>query len=145
MLFMHASGLSRVEAHADDHRQSDSEELRARAATQISVYEVRGRLLATRAGDKTHTIEFTLDGLSSTVESPVAANEAILDAALRVRGDVPFACAGGVCGTCRARVVEGDVRMTQNFALEPDEIARGYVLTCQSHPTAERVVVDYDV
>lgn len=105
----------------------------------------RGRPVQARPGDETYTVEFTLDGLSSTVESPVAANEAILDAALRVRGDVPFACAGGVCGTCRARVVEGAVRMTQNFALEPEELDRGYVLTCQSHPTTERVVVDYDV
>lgn len=88
------------------------------------------------------TVEFTLDGLSSTVQSPVAANEPILDAAPRVRGDAPFACAGG---TCRACVVEGAVRMTQNFALEPDELERGYVLTCQSHPTTPRVVVDYDV
>ncbi len=105
----------------------------------------RGRPVQTRPGDQTCAIEFTLDGMSSTVESPVAANEAILDAALRVRGDVPFACAGGVCGTCRARVVTGAVRMTQNFALEPEELERGYVLTCQSHPTTERVVVDYDV
>lgn len=104
----------------------------------------RGRPVIAREGDEMRRIEFTLDGLSSTVESPVAANEAILDAALRVRGDVPFACAGGVCGTCRARLVEGEVRMTQNFALEPDELERGYVLTCQSHPTTNRVVVDYD-
>jgi ring-1,2-phenylacetyl-CoA epoxidase subunit PaaE len=62
-----------------------------------------------------------------------------------VRADVPFACAGGVCGTCRARLVGGDVRMTQNYALEPDELARGYILTCQSHPQTSRVVVDYDV
>lgn len=104
----------------------------------------RGRPVVIDRGDEVRRIEFTLDGLSSTVESPVAANEAILDAALRVRGDVPFACAGGVCGTCRARLVDGEVRMTQNFALEPDEIERGYVLTCQSHPTTTRVVVDYD-
>lgn len=105
----------------------------------------RGRPVEARPGDEMYTVDFTLDGLSSTARSPVAANEPILDAALRVRGDVPFACAGGVCGTCRARVVEGAVRMTQNFALEPDELERGYVLTCQSHPTTERVVVDYDV
>ena len=104
----------------------------------------RGRPVVVREDDEMRRIEFTLDGLSSTVESPVSANEAILDAALRVRGDVPFACAGGVCGTCRARLVAGDVRMTQNFALEPEELERGYVLTCQSHPTTERVVVDYD-
>ncbi|HEX5857459.1 MAG TPA: 1,2-phenylacetyl-CoA epoxidase subunit PaaE [Microbacterium sp.] len=105
----------------------------------------RGRPVQTRPGDETVEIEFTLDGLSSRVESPVVANEAILDAALRVRADVPFACAGGVCGTCRARLVEGDVRMTQNYALEPDELERGYILTCQSHPQTPRVVVDYDV
>nr|WP_221634181.1 1,2-phenylacetyl-CoA epoxidase subunit PaaE [Nocardioides luti] len=68
----------------------------------------------------------------------------VLEAALRVRSDLPFACKGGVCGTCRARVVEGSVAMDVNYALEPEEVERGYVLTCQSHPTAERVVLDYD-
>ena len=68
----------------------------------------------------------------------------VLDAALRLRSDLPFACKGGVCGTCRAKLVEGSVTMDANWALEPDEIDRGYVLTCQSHPTSERVVLDYD-
>ena len=68
----------------------------------------------------------------------------MLDAALAVRADLPFACKGGVCGTCRAKVVEGSVAMDVNYALEPDEVERGYVLTCQSHPTAQRVVLDYD-
>ena len=68
----------------------------------------------------------------------------VLEAALRVRSDLPFACKGGVCGTCRARLVEGTVAMDANYALEPDEVERGYVLTCQSHPTSERVVLDYD-
>jgi ring-1,2-phenylacetyl-CoA epoxidase subunit PaaE len=68
----------------------------------------------------------------------------VLEAALRVRADLPFACRGGVCGTCRARVVEGSVAMDANYALEPEEVERGYVLTCQSHPTSERVVLDYD-
>ncbi|MDL9980185.1 1,2-phenylacetyl-CoA epoxidase subunit PaaE [Microbacterium candidum] len=97
-----------------------------------------------REGDEIYTLDFTLDGTSSTVQSPTAARESILTAALRVRPDVPFACAGGVCGTCRARVVDGAVTMTENYALEPDEIENGYVLTCQSHPTSDRVVVDYD-
>ena len=104
-----------------------------------------GRPVVVERGEKTVAIEFTLDGQSSTVESPVSANESILNAALRVRPDVPFACAGGVCGTCRARLVEGSVNMTENYALEPDELERGYVLTCQSHPKTDRVVVDYDV
>ncbi|HKT57149.1 MAG TPA: 1,2-phenylacetyl-CoA epoxidase subunit PaaE [Microbacterium sp.] len=97
-----------------------------------------------REGDAVYALDFTLDGQSSTVQSPLVAHESILTAALRVRPDVPFACAGGVCGTCRARVVDGAVNMTENYALEPDEIERGYVLTCQSHPTSQRVVVDYD-
>lgn len=103
------------------------------------------RPLAVRRGEKTVRIEVTLDGVSSRVESPVDAHESVLNAALRVRPDAPFACAGGVCGTCRARVVEGSVTMTENYALEPDELERGYVLTCQSHPTSDHLVVDYDV
>lgn len=104
----------------------------------------RARPVEVRSGEQTIVIDFTLDGTSASVESPVAANETVLNAALRVRPDVPFACAGGVCGTCRARVIEGSVSMTENYALEADEIERGYVLTCQSHPQSERLVVDFD-
>lgn len=104
-----------------------------------------GRPVVVRPDEEVHRIDFTLDGLSATVESPVSANESILNAALRVRPDVPFACAGGVCGTCRARLVEGKVQMTENYALEPDELERGYILTCQSHPRTPTVKVDYDV
>ncbi|MFC5931611.1 1,2-phenylacetyl-CoA epoxidase subunit PaaE [Cryobacterium melibiosiphilum] len=104
-----------------------------------------GRPGLVSAGDQTVEIEFTLDGQTATVTTPVNARESILSAALRVRPDVPFACAGGVCGTCRASLISGDVTMTENYALEPDEIARGYLLTCQSHPTTARVSVNYDV
>jgi ring-1,2-phenylacetyl-CoA epoxidase subunit PaaE len=90
------------------------------------------------------TITLTLDGRTSTVSTPVGGGERILDAALRSRSDVPFACAGGVCGTCRARLREGTVEMATNFALEPDELAAGYILTCQSEPTSDAVTVDYD-
>ncbi|WP_138417841.1 1,2-phenylacetyl-CoA epoxidase subunit PaaE [Sinomonas gamaensis] len=93
---------------------------------------------------KSFDIEFRLDGLSGVVKSPAAANETILNAALRVRPDVPFACAGGVCGTCRAKLVKGTVDMAENYALEPDELERGYVLTCQSRPTSDAVSVDFD-
>ncbi|MET0871139.1 MAG: 1,2-phenylacetyl-CoA epoxidase subunit PaaE [Paeniglutamicibacter terrestris] len=103
-----------------------------------------GRPVIIDEADETYQIEFKLDGLQGEVKSPVNARETILNAALRVRPDVPFACAGGVCGTCRAKVVEGAVDMDENYALEPDEIEKGYVLTCQSRPTTERVLVDYD-
>ncbi|GAB3184130.1 phenylacetate-CoA oxygenase/reductase subunit PaaK [Nesterenkonia halophila] len=90
------------------------------------------------------TIEFTLDGLTGSVTSPESSGETVLNAALRSRSDVPFACAGGVCGTCRAKVVSGEFTMEENFALESDELEAGYVLTCQTRPTGEKLVVDYD-
>lgn len=90
------------------------------------------------------TIEFTLDGLTGSVTSPESSGETVLNAALRSRSDVPFACAGGVCGTCRAKVVSGEFTMEENFALESDELEAGYVLTCQTRPTSEKLVVDYD-
>jgi ring-1,2-phenylacetyl-CoA epoxidase subunit PaaE len=79
------------------------------------------------------------------VASPTHARESILNAALRVRADVPFACAGGVCGTCRAKLGTGTVTMDENYALEQDELDKAYVLTCQSHPTSKEVTVDFDV
>jgi ring-1,2-phenylacetyl-CoA epoxidase subunit PaaE len=68
----------------------------------------------------------------------------ILDAASAAGLEVPFSCTSGVCGTCRARLVEGRVRMERNFALDKDEVAAGFVLTCQSHPLTERVVLSFD-
>lgn len=103
-----------------------------------------GRPVIEDDGGKSFDIEFRLDGLSGVVKSPAAANETILNATLRVRPDVPFACAGGVCGTCRAKLVKGTVDMAENYALEPDELERGYVLTCQSRPTSDAVSVDFD-
>jgi ring-1,2-phenylacetyl-CoA epoxidase subunit PaaE len=95
------------------------------------------------AGDN-FDITFTLDGLQGEVKSPKGQRETVLNAALRVRPDVPFACAGGVCGTCRAKVVEGSVDMDENYALETDEVEKGYVLTCQSHPTSDKLVLSFD-
>ena len=93
-------------------------------------------------GGETTTVTIVLDGRESTFG--MRADERVLDAALRVRSELPYACKGGVCSTCRARLVEGEVSMVANYALEPDELAAGYVLTCQSRPVSERLVVDYD-
>lgn len=68
----------------------------------------------------------------------------ILDAALANNADLPFACKGGVCCTCRAKLVEGEVDMLVNFALEKEEVEAGFILTCQAVPTTERVIVDFD-
>src|SRR6266853_486349 len=77
-------------------------------------------------------------------EVPVAEGEAILDAALRAGMDLPFACKGGMCSTCRAKLVEGAAQMEVNYSLEPWELEKGFILTCQARPTTDKVVVDYD-
>ncbi|GIF03744.1 1,2-phenylacetyl-CoA epoxidase subunit PaaE [Actinoplanes siamensis] len=83
-----------------------------------------------------------LDGRTTTVT--VEEGTTLLDGVQRSRPDLPFACKGGVCGTCRARVIEGDVTMRRNFALEQAELAAGFVLTCQSTAASPKVVVDFD-
>ncbi len=71
--------------------------------------------------------------------------ESVLDAALRKGADLPYSCKGGVCCSCRAKLVEGEVDMDVNYALEEDEVKQGFILTCQSHPKTPHVVIDYDV
>ncbi len=70
--------------------------------------------------------------------------ENILDAALKQGIELPYSCKGGVCSTCRAKLIEGEVDMDVNFALEDYEIARGFILCCQSYPVTDKVVVDFD-
>ena len=88
------------------------------------------------------TADVIINGLERAV--PVRAGERVLDAALRAGLDVPWACTGGVCATCRAHVSNGTVEMVENHALEADEVAAGYALTCQSVPTTSTLRVDYD-
>ena len=83
-----------------------------------------------------------VDGKRRTV--PVAEGETVLDAALRAGLDLPYACKGGMCSTCRARVVEGEVAMAVNYSLEPWEVRAGFVLACQAHPVSDRIAVDFD-
>jgi ring-1,2-phenylacetyl-CoA epoxidase subunit PaaE len=90
------------------------------------------------------TVRFILDARASTVmvdrDGPP-----ILDHALTVRRELPFSCRGGMCTTCKARVIDGEVRMDKNWSLTDDELAAGYVLTCQSHPVSETLELTYDV
>ena len=88
------------------------------------------------------SVTVVLDGRSTTLALP--RDVPVLDSAQRVRSDLPFACKGGVCGTCRARVTDGEVQMRRNYALEENEVAAGYVLTCQSLPLTDAVTVDFD-
>ncbi|GLW67945.1 phenylacetic acid degradation protein [Kitasatospora phosalacinea] len=109
--------------HADDERP---EERHAEPAPDAAASEVT----------------LVLDGRSSTLALP--RDRSVLDGAQRARPDLPFACKGGVCGTCRALVRDGEVEMRRNFALEEAELAAGYVLTCQARPVSDKVTVDYD-
>ena len=91
---------------------------------------------------ETSDVTVVLDGLSAT--APMPRDETILDAAQAARSDLPFACKGGVCGTCRALVRDGEVDMRRNYALEQAEVEAGFVLTCQSYPVSDCVTVDFD-
>jgi ferredoxin len=87
-------------------------------------------------------VTITLSGAARTVE--LSAGETDLESALKNNIDAPYACLGGACGTCKARITTGAVSMEQNFALNTAEVEAGFVLTCQSHPTTQAVAVDYD-
>ena len=101
-------------------------------------------LHAPQAGDATTAvITIVRDGVSREVAFQPS-DESVLAAASRAGMDVPYSCRSGVCATCRAKLLQGRVRMDRNFALEKDELAAGFVLTCQAHPLTERVVVSFD-
>ncbi len=88
-------------------------------------------------------IELIVDGVRREVDF-IPGQHSILDAGREAGIDLPFSCKGGMCSTCRAKVLDGQVRMAKNYALEPHEVAEGFVLTCQSYPLTERVVISYD-
>lgn len=90
-------------------------------------------------------ITIKIDGRSFDFELPFESNNSILDAALNQGADLPFACKGGVCTTCKAKLLEGEIDMDVNYGLEQEEVEQGFILTCQSHPRTETVVIDYDV
>lgn len=105
----------------------------------------RQRVVADRAAvaDNTCEVSVTLDGTTRTIRMPKDGT-AVLDAAIDHNIDAPFACKAGVCSTCRARVLEGEVDMTINHALEDYEVRAGYVLSCQCVPVSDKVVLSYD-
>jgi ring-1,2-phenylacetyl-CoA epoxidase subunit PaaE len=97
-----------------------------------------------KTSGKISNITIKQDGISFSFDLPYD-DETILNAALKQGVDLPFACKGGVCSTCRAKLIEGEVEMENNYALEPDELEKGFILTCQSHPRSEKVTVDFDI
>lgn len=98
---------------------------------------------ASKSSNGLSTVTVIMDGDETTFE--LSSNgDSVLDAALDAGVDVPFACKGAVCCTCKAKVKEGDVEMDMNYALEDEEVEEGFILTCQSHPKSATVIVDYD-
>lgn len=106
--------------------------IRSAIVVSAGAADLRSAEVAVIADGVTRTLRVPFEGIS------------ILDAALAAGADLPFACKGGVCCTCRARVIEGEVIMDKNYSLESQELARGFVLSCQSHPVSQRVVISYD-
>ena len=91
----------------------------------------------------TAIVEIKLDGRTSTFNLP-SNGISILEGALQLGKDLPYACKGGVCTTCRAKLLEGEVAMDANYGLDETEVKNGFILTCQSHPVTPKVVVDFD-
>lgn len=90
------------------------------------------------------TIDVELDGVRR--EIPFRSTDAsVLDAALRAGLDLPYSCKGGMCCTCRAKLLDGKVRMAKNYSLDPADVEAGFILTCQAHPLTERLTVSFDV
>lgn len=119
-------GVPEDAIHLERFNTPDS---RARRATGV---QAEGRAVTIRQDGRDRTIALS------------AEDDSILDAALRQGADLPFACKGGVCATCKCKVLRGEVAMAANYSLEADELAAGYVLSCQALPTSDDVVVDFD-
>jgi ring-1,2-phenylacetyl-CoA epoxidase subunit PaaE len=93
---------------------------------------------------ETSKVTVKLDGIAFDFDLPYD-GDTVLEAALQQGADLPFSCKGGVCSTCKARLMEGRVDMDTNYALEQEEVDAGYILTCQSHPRSEKIVIDFDI
>ena len=111
-------------------------------------FELFGTNVSKKSKTETSTPEIDsnvtviLDG--DSIDISLLSGESILDAAQKAGADLPFACKGGVCCTCKAKIITGTARMDVNYALEKDEVEAGYILTCQAHPTSEKLIVSFD-
>ncbi len=112
--------------------------------TDNKVADQKKEVLAASFKGKVCDLTIIEGGKQMTIQMEQGANN-VLDEALNNSADLPFACKGGVCATCKAKLVEGNVDMLLSYGLEPDEIEAGYILTCQAIPTSEKLVVDFDV
>jgi len=119
-------------------------ELFGTPAQTSTTHKANPALLSTdEQGGQLSSIVVIIDG-KSTKFKLARASEAVLDAALKIRKDLPYACKGGVCATCKAKVIEGEVAMDLNYSLSDDELKQGFVLSCQAHPVSDNVIISFD-
>ena len=107
--------------------------------------KVKSQKSKVEPGGPQSKITVKLDGRSFDFDLSLNSDTTILDAALKQGADLPFACKGGMCCTCKAKLLQGEVEMDVHWGLEHEEIEKGFILTCQSHPKTEKVVVDFDI
>jgi len=131
---LRSEGIAEQNIHFELFAASAENARQAIARHHARAQEYKGLVseVSILSGGREYTFKLNTDG------------ENILDAGLRNGVDLPFSCKGGVCATCKARLIEGEVDMDMNQALRPEEIEDGYILTCQSHPISEKIVVDFD-
>jgi len=122
----------------------DSKKIHFELFTTPGQQKIKTKNTAVKDSGPKSKITVKLDGRSFDFDLGFN-SDSILDAALKEGADLPFACKGGVCCTCKAKLLEGRVKMDVNWGLEQEEIEQGFILTCQSHPTTEKVTVDFDI
>lgn len=125
-------GLKKDKVHFELFTSPNAPKKKAKVKTKKKRTGVYSKIVI---GDGEKSFEFELE----------QNGENILDAALQNGADLPYACKGGVCCTCKAKLVEGEVNMDVNYALEPEEVKDGFILTCQAHPISDKVVVDFNI
>ena len=132
---LRAEGIEEAHIHYELFFASaeDAKAVLAKHQARVLAHGGATKMVSVRAGGRETTFELTADG------------ENILDAAMEHGMDLPFSCKGGVCATCKAKVIEGEVDLDLNHALTTEQLAEGYVLTCQAHPISDHVTLDFDV
>ena len=131
---LRASGIDESHIHYELFFSSaeDAQKVVEKHHQRVEKYAGQVSVVSVKVAGRTVMFDLSKDG------------ENILDAAMNNGADLPFSCKGGVCATCKAKVLEGEVEMDINHALSPQEIEDGMVLTCQAHPTSDKLVVDFD-
>ncbi|MEP6844416.1 MAG: 1,2-phenylacetyl-CoA epoxidase subunit PaaE [Panacibacter sp.] len=131
--FLEQKGIDQKKIHFELFTTAETKKVKERAKKTES-----------DTGAKSH-VTVKLDGIAFDFDIPFNSEDSILDVATKKGADLPYSCKGGVCCTCKARLLEGEVTMDVHWGLEAEEIEEGFILTCQSHPVTEKVVIDFDI